>query len=149
MKYTHPRSEGGANGIYGGMGSKPGKATWVPWVEATAEEPERVPRRFRRIRLKRAKTRLTRPDEMGVVSGWMILLFLLLAAVAAAATLFPWHRYRDVGGSGSSGGVAPTRSTCPVSARIRNQAPSFTKARSSVWSSRSTTPSDVTSRSTV
>jgi hypothetical protein len=88
MRYRHPKSEGGANGIYGGIGSRPAPETWVPGAEDAASEDEPVPRRLRKIRLRRSRTPLTREDEMSFVPGWLLLAFFLFAMFAGLALVF-------------------------------------------------------------
>ena len=61
-----------ANGIYGGMGSAPAHEPWTPGREDKPGENEHVPKRWRRLRLRR--TRL-RPSASGDGSAWPAYLF--------------------------------------------------------------------------
>ena len=57
VRYKHPRSQVHANGIYGGVGTRPSPGYWIPGgPEETAEE-ERIPPALRRVRLRRTRPR--------------------------------------------------------------------------------------------
>lgn len=78
MRYKHPPTEMGASGYYGGVGSKPASPFWTPGADEDAAAPEeRVPKRFRRLRLHRTRPResVSRAVDIGVP------LFVFIAAV--------------------------------------------------------------------
>jgi len=56
-----------ANGIYGGVGSAPAHEPWTPVREGGSGPQEHVPRRFRRLRLRRTRIR---PSASGDGSAW-------------------------------------------------------------------------------
>jgi len=56
-----------ANGVWGGIGSRPGHEPWTPGGEAGPGEREHVPRRLRRLRLRRTRIR---PSASGDGSAW-------------------------------------------------------------------------------
>ncbi len=78
MRYKHPPTEMGASGYYGGVGSKPAVPFWTPGADGDPAAPEeRVPKRFRRLRLRRTRPRasVSRAVDVGVP------LFVFIAAV--------------------------------------------------------------------
>ena len=63
VRYDHPKSATHANGIYGGIGTRPAHENWTPGAKDEADAPEAVPKRFRRLRLKRTKSRTMYSDQ--------------------------------------------------------------------------------------
>lgn len=57
MRYKQPKTQMGANGIYGGVGSRPGIEPWTPGRKAKRSKVEWVPARLRRLRLRRTRPR--------------------------------------------------------------------------------------------
>ena len=88
MRFKHPASAGGANGIYGGIGSKPAPETWVPGKDESEYDGDRVPRRFRRLRLKRRRTHLSRMHDAELIPGWLYLWFFFAAIAAGWCLVF-------------------------------------------------------------
>ena len=92
MRYRHPKAEIHANGIYGGIGTRPAPEVWTPGSDETPVTEERVPSRFRRLRLRHGRAR----DRGGADPSsrfYLALGIFLLVAVAATA----WAIVRSFG----------------------------------------------------
>lgn len=85
MRYKHPRSQAHANGIYGGVGTRPSQEYWTPGgPEGTAEEEE-VPPALRHVRLRRTRPRRMHSDEDHRTPEFFVLL--VCGAFAAIVVL--------------------------------------------------------------
>ena len=87
MRYEHPRSEMTPNGIYGGVGSKPAPKVWTPSTARRGRPRERVPARFRRLRIRRTKRSRMQPTPPYV----LIPVLLVAIPMAFFAAVLVWH----------------------------------------------------------
>ena len=81
MRYEEPKTQSGANGIYGGIGSKPGVEPWTPGGRRRLGPREWVPKRLRRLRLRRTRPRLTDSEQTTMWPAVLVMglvVFLLL-----------------------------------------------------------------------
>lgn len=82
MRYEEPKTQDGANGYFGGVGSKPGVEPWTPGGRRRRSAREWVPARLRRLRIRRTRWRPTDSDRttMGpavLVMGLVVFLLLV------------------------------------------------------------------------
>lgn len=86
MRYKHPKAEMHANGIYGGIGTRPAHEPWTPPVHGAPEPEARVPERWRRIRLRRTRRRRMTADDdsdmpvifvLGAIAVPLVLMYLM------------------------------------------------------------------------
>ena len=63
MRYEHPRSEMHANGIYGGIGSRPAHEAWTPSAPDQPDAKRPIPKKWRRMRLRRTRPRPMASEE--------------------------------------------------------------------------------------
>jgi hypothetical protein len=83
------------NGVYGGFGSKPADKAWTPSSQASAEPTERVPKRFRRLRLRRRRVAHMGPDPDYIsIPIWTVIAGAIILGTAITGGLmhglFPW-----------------------------------------------------------
>lgn len=81
MRYKEPKTQSGANGIYGGIGSKPGHEPWTPGGRHHGVGLERVPARLHRLRIRRTRPRPTDSNRTTIWPAVLVLglvLFLML-----------------------------------------------------------------------
>jgi len=57
VRYKHPRARAGYSGGFGGVGSKPADRAWSPAARPPSDEPDPVPKKLRRLRLRRKSAR--------------------------------------------------------------------------------------------
>ncbi len=85
MKMKLPREPGqGNSGYYGGVGSKPAPTPWTPSSAEPDAAPEKVPSRFRRLRLRRTQRSKMEPtpDYVLVPAAVVIVGLLIVLAIA-------------------------------------------------------------------
>ena len=82
MRYEHPRSEMHANGIYGGIGSRPAHEAWTPTVHEAPTRKDLIPKAWRRLRLRRTRARPMASEEKGIAGGVIALVFVAAFVVA-------------------------------------------------------------------
>lgn len=84
MRYKHPKTEMHANGIYGGVGTRPGHEPWTPGGKVKKAKREWVSRVLRRLRLRRTRPRGWVSDYL---IDWPALLVILVAVSLVIAYL--------------------------------------------------------------
>lgn len=57
MRYKQPRATGGHNGGFGGVGTRPADRAWTPAARRPSGDADPVPRKWRRLRLRRKRAR--------------------------------------------------------------------------------------------
>ncbi len=86
MKIPIPR-QGGNNGWYGGAGSRPAHKAWTPGGSSSPQRPpERVPKRFRRLRLRRRTRSSVAPDSASTVV--LLVFFAIIFVVFVLTRIF-------------------------------------------------------------
>ena len=78
MRYKHPKADMHANGIYGGIGSRPAHEAWTPGVTDEDEGKELVPKEWRRLKLQRTRRRPMAADE---TDSWPAIYVLIMFAI--------------------------------------------------------------------
>ena len=63
MRYDHPKSATHANGIYGGIGTRPAHENWTPGAKEEPGAPDVVPPKLPRLRLERTRARRMLSDD--------------------------------------------------------------------------------------
>jgi len=67
VRYRHPKAEVHANGIWGGVGTRPDPDPWTPGGKVKQAKKEWVPRALQRLRLRRTRARRS---SSGDGSAW-------------------------------------------------------------------------------
>ena len=88
MRLPFPRRRTN-QGIYGGFGSKASDKPWQPSAHNEPPEPDKVPKRFRRLRLRKPRWRASDEPIGPGLNIWCFLavvaVFLVARAIARAA----------------------------------------------------------------
>ena len=81
MRYKHPKSATHANGIYGGIGTRPAHEAWTPSEQGKSETKEQVPKALRRLRIRRTRPRPTYSDKAHLGPEFFVLVVCTVFAV--------------------------------------------------------------------